>query len=294
MGLFGKLFSRSRANPDAERAKAIIKRALENSRKPQGADKMAVAGAEIRQRFFTLVKEVEANLGEPAIGIARAEGVLVVHPKLQEAIRKQPDAGILEMALTQGFITKDARRRWNEARPSLVARYRERTNTNTLLREKSAMLAIYVVSNLDAAEMAEGETSDEQDCFARVEEAAVWYRVLYELAFRFLRGQHEIFVEHLQDDLAMNLALLGSPPDLIIETMAARTQEYAKYLEWVPAENAGTKGTLVWEAAKHVGEPIGLKTHPGFLVQFVIRFLEKVDHALIHELLVGKKAANLD
>jgi hypothetical protein len=287
MGLFNKLFSRN-ANPDADRAKAIIKRALENSRKPQGADKTAVAGAEIRQRFFTLVKEVEANLGGPALGIASAEGVLMVHPKLQEELRKQPDAEVLEVALTHCFTTTDARQRLNEGWPLQVARYRGKANSETVLREKSSLLAAYVVSNLDAAEMAEGETSDEQDCFVRVEEAAVWYRVLYELAFRFLRGQHKIFVEHLQDDLAMNLALLGSPPDLIIETMAARTQEYAKYREWVPAENAGAEGTLVWEAAKHVGEPIGLKTHPGFLVQFVIRFLEKLDHALIHELLVGK------
>lgn len=290
MGLFNKLFSH-RADPDKERAKALIRKAREDSGKPQGAYQAATTGAEIRGRFFTLIEEVEADLGGPAIAVASAEGVLMVHPKLRKEMRKQPDAEILEVALTRCFITTDARRRSNEAWPSQVARYRGKTNSETVLRGKSGLLAAYVVSNLDAAEMAEGETSDEQDCVVRVEEAAVWYRVLDELAFRFLRGQREIFIDFLQDDLALNLALLGSFPDLIDETMAARSREYADYRQWVPAENAGAKGTLLWEAAKHVGEPIGLEMHPVFLLQFGTRLLKKLNGALIHELLVGRESS---
>ena len=73
--------------------------------------------------------------------------------------------------------------------------------------------------------------------------------------------------------------------------MAARSREYAEYREWVPAENAGAKGTLLWEAAKHVGEPIGLNTQPVFLLQFGTQLLEKLNKALIHELLVGEEAS---
>jgi hypothetical protein len=288
MGLFNRLFSR-RANPDAERAKALIRKAWEDSGKPQGAYKMATSGAEIRGRFFTLIEEVEADLGGPAIAITSAEGVLMVHPKLKEEIRKQPDADVLEIGFTHCFMTRDQRRRVNESWPSDVARYRGKTNSEAVLREKSALLATYLVSNLDAAEMTESEISDEQVASCKVEEAAIWYRVLDELAFRFLRGQRDIFMDFLQDYLALNLALLGSPPDLINQTMAARSREYGEYRQWVAAENAGEKGTLLWEAAKHVGEPIGLKMHPVFLLQFGTRLLEKLNRALIHELLVGKE-----
>jgi len=86
MGLFNKLFFR-RANSDAELAKALIRKAWEDSGKPQGAYKAAMSGAEIRGRFFTVIEEVEAKLGGPAIGIASAEGVLMVHPKLEEELR---------------------------------------------------------------------------------------------------------------------------------------------------------------------------------------------------------------
>src|SRR5271156_1367810 len=296
MGLFDKLFSRrarpeAERGPEADRVKAIIRKPWEDTWKPQGAYKAATAGAEIRDRFFAVIEDVEAKLGGPAIGIASAEGVLMVHPKLEEELRKQPDADVLEVALTHCFVTKDARRRLNESWPSQVARYRGKPNSDETLREKSGLLAAYVVNNLDAAELAERETSEQLDCVVRVEEAAVWYRVLDEDAFRSIRGQRDIFMDFLQYDLALNLALLGSSPDLIDETMAARSREYAEYHQWVPADNAGSKGTLLWEAAKHVGEPIGLNRHPAFLLQFGIRLLEKLEHALVHELLVGAKCS---
>jgi hypothetical protein len=275
------------------RSEALIRKAWEDSGKPRGPYKAAIAGAEIRRQFFALVEEVEASLGVHAVAIASAEGVLMVHPKLSEEIRKQPNADVLEIAFTHCFLTKDARRRVTEAWPSRVAHYQGKSNSEAVLREKSALLATYVVSNLDAAEMAEGEAS-EKVCIVQIEEAAVWYRVLDELVFQFLREQRDIFMDFLQDDLASCLALMGSPPDLINETMAGRSREYANYREWVPAENAGAKGTLLWEAAKHVGEPIGLNINPVFLLQFGTRLLEKLNRASVHELLVGKERARAD
>jgi hypothetical protein len=125
----------------------------------------------------------------------------------------------------------------------------------------------------------------------RVEEAALWYRALDELAFRFVRGHRDVFMDFLQDYLALNLALMGSSPDLINKTMAARTREYAEYRRWVPAENESPAGTLLWEAAKHVGEPVGLRTQRRFLAAFGSRFSNKLDDALIYELLVGRAHA---
>lgn len=292
MGLFNKLFSR-RVGSAKARAKAVIKQAWEKSGKPQGAYKAATHGAEIRGRFFSVVERTEAELDAPAIGIATAEGVLMVHPKLQEELRKQPDADILALALTYCIITADARRQLNEAWPAQVANYRGTANSESVLREKSELLAAYVVSNLDATEMAESETSEEQDCIVRVEEAAVWYRVLDELAFRFLHDQRDTFMDFLQDALALHLALLGSSPNLIDQTMAARSREYANCRQWLPADNAGAKGMLFWEAAKHVGEPIGLQMHPVFLLQFGNQFLKKLNGALIRQLLVGDDASSL-
>src|SRR5271155_428691 len=118
----------------------------------------------------------------------------MVHPRLLEELRKQPDAEVLEIAFTHCFVTKDALREWNEAWPSVVALYRGKDNSEPVLAEKSGLLAKHVVNNLDAAElgaaiishMEERELPDARDHVVRVEEAAVWYRVLDELAFRLL------------------------------------------------------------------------------------------------------------
>jgi hypothetical protein len=262
MRLFSKLFSRT-ADPEKERLKALLRRISEDSERPQGAHKAASAGAEIRRRFFFFKEEVEANLARPAIWFASDKGVLMVHPKLREELRKQPDAEVLEAALSNCFVTPEARRELNGAWPWFVAEYRGKENSEFVLREKSGLLAKYVVSNLGASEIGaafsdEVAKSDKQDRIVRVEEIAVWYRVLDELAFRFLRERRGMFMDFLEDDLALNLALAGSPPDLIGETMVARSREYAQYREWLPAENAPSRGTLLWEAAKHIGEPMGL------------------------------------
>ena len=207
---------------------------------------------------------MEANLGQPAIWFVSDNGVLTVHPKLREELRKQPDAEVLEVALTNCFVTPDARRELNETWPSVVAHYRGKDNSESVLLEKCGLLAKYIVGNLDAAEIGaalseEIANSDKQDRIVRVEETAIWYRVLDELVFRFLPEGRDMLMDFLEDDLATNLALVGSPPDLIGETMVARLKEYAQYREVVPTEDAPAAGTLLWEAAKHVGEPMGLQ-----------------------------------
>jgi len=74
--------------------------------------------------------------------------------------------------------------------------------------------------------------------------------------------------------------------------MEARSHEYAGYHEWSrefePEEGKGFGGTLLWEAAKRAGEPIGLHTNPAFLMTFMTRFYEKLNLASVKALLVGE------
>jgi hypothetical protein len=70
---------------------------------------------------------------------------------------------------------------------------------------------------------------DEQETSVRVEEAALWYRVIDELARRYLGPESPIFMVYVQDWLANRLALQGASPELILNRMVDRTTEYGKY-----------------------------------------------------------------
>jgi hypothetical protein len=175
---------------------------------------MAVWGAKLRSQFFELLEEHEASIGGMAIARGTAEDRLFVSPKLIERIRAQPDAMVLERALPFCFTSRDSTRRFNGDWPSYVARYRGKDNSNDLLHQKSCGLATYVAINFDAAELAttvvEVEVSDEQRCMMQVEEAAVRYTILDEMATRGLYDQSDLFLDFLSGELAFYLALLGS------------------------------------------------------------------------------------
>jgi hypothetical protein len=53
----------------------------------------------------------------------------------------------------------------------------------------------------------------------------------------------------------------------------------------MPAKDEPAAGTLLWEAAKQVGKPIGLEKNFLFLTQFGNQFLRKLNRALVRELL---------
>ena len=110
-----------------------------------------------------------------------------------------------------------------------------------------------------------------------------------ELAWRYTRDRRDLFADHFLDNLANLLALQGAPPDLICNTMADRSEEYAQYKEVVPKGDQGTRGTLLWEAAKHVGRAIGIDHDPVFWVAFGACFIDRLKHALIYELLTGQE-----
>lgn len=291
MGVFGKRFS-PKADPDAERFVARTKRESEGLKKPKGgAYDIAVLGAQTYRRFFGLLMEFEAKCGRPYT-IDTAENRVHFNPKLIEAIRAQPDVDALESALPFCLRTEEDRDRFNGEWPSRVASYRGKNNSPPVLEQKGALLGVHVAINLDSALLAsticQVEISYDQRSIMQVEEAFVWYRVLDEMATHFLHDQSDLLLPALAGELTFRLALMGSAPDLICETMGERSREYSKYGQWLPAKDEGAKGTLLWEAGKHVGAPIGLNEDPAFLMPFSHRLLEKLSHLSLYELLLGK------
>jgi hypothetical protein len=97
----------------------------------------------------------------------------------------------------------------------------------------------------------------------RVEEASLWYRIIDELAQSYLVNDYLIFIfiAYFQGLLAYRLALQCASPELILNKMLKRTTEYGNYQKWLPGDDEGTDGTLLWEAAKHIGEPLDYKSH---------------------------------
>src|ERR1700760_1332291 len=177
MHLFQKLFSGK--HRDAATANYLIEEALSGAQS-------ATIGAETRQRVFSIIEMVEAEINQLAVAIAQDTAVLMIHPKLIEEIRKRPDGGIIERALHLCFPTPAASRLLNAKWPARVAKYKYTTNTEEILREKAAILATFVSYNLDAGiteirahlesyapEMAE-EQVQKKEGLVRLEEAACW------------------------------------------------------------------------------------------------------------------------
>lgn len=299
MGLFGKLFSK-RVNPDAERALRLFEQALDDSKKPQGLYKMARLGAETRQQLLKLIEEVEAEIGQTALAFAQDVGAMGVHPKLIELLRDEPGDSLLhESTLYVAFPTPYGRRRFNEQWPSAVGKYHGRHNSKELLREKGHILASLIANNLDIAisifpQTGENvrELTDEQETAVRLEEAALWNRIIFQLAHGYLGSDFTLFMDFFEDSLANVLALQGAPPDSIFSAMKDRTIEYARYCKWIPSDDEGTGGTLLWEAAKHIGETLDCSTNPFFLIKFGVIFIERLNRALVYEFLTGKQDSN--
>jgi hypothetical protein len=307
MHLVQMLFS-SKYRKDYTKSRQDFEEIVRNLKKPRGAAKSAALGAETRQRVFSVIETVEAELNQLAVVIAQDTGVLMMHPKLIEEVRKHPDREIIEHALTLCFSTPAASRLLNENWPATVYKYKSLLNTEDVLREKAMIFAAYVTNNLDAGtteirahldiyapEISEEQTQN-QEGLVRLEEAACWYRIIDELAYRLLPDeQRSLFMDHFEDHLANLLALQGASPDVLSQTLAKRTNEYGDYRKWIPEKDEGTKGTLLWEAAKHVGEPFGYRAsgNPIFLMKFGVRFLERLERALVHELLTGPRGQAL-
>jgi hypothetical protein len=299
MSLFRKLLRNTQQRRDAAQAEEIIELALRRSREPKGCAKSAELGADIRNRLLTVVHEIEKETGEPAVVFA-ADGTLI-HPRLIEALGKRRDDGEpLRLSINSCFINPHATQYVNEPWPTTVDRYHCRPNGGEVIHEKATLLAAFVVHNLNVAveareqlkaagfEGVEQSLTEEQELLVKCEEAALWYRIIDELAYGFIREFRSLFVDYFLDTSAHLLGLQGASPALICQTMVERSEEYARYREWT-ADVDRMAGTLLWKASKHVGGPFGLERHFMFTTMFGTLFLMRVERALVYELLTGSQ-----
>jgi hypothetical protein len=287
MGLSGKLFPRHDTSGEA---------------KPQGTYKAAVFGARIRSRLFQIIDEVQAEIGMQPIALSSDGTTLLTRPELDKRLKKESDCNMLELALLTAIQTLGLVRWFNEQWPSAVEKYRGRQNTPDLLREKARSLASYILNNLVAGQVYKGiypgesELSLGEDYSTQLEEAACWCRIVDELAQRGLGPgtQTHLLAAYIQDQLAYLLALRGvASPDTICNTMAARTDEYGRYQKWLrEGGEPPYAGTLLWEAAKHIGYPLGCDKDAIFHAAFVEAFVDRVTRAPIFELLTGQDASD--
>jgi hypothetical protein len=265
--------SRQAAAASNEYVQGIFAHAMEEAKKPRGAYRSALLGAETRCKLLIVIADVEAETGVPAVFVASDTGDLMEHPRLTLVLENDD---LLRAAVPLCFPSvHNIREQW----PSVIAAHRDNPNTPDMLRQKAGVLAMFILAT-------------EYDV---LENAALWYRVIDEEAFVYIREDRDLFADYLQDSLAHNLALQGYAVDEICGTMAERSKEYAQYRGWRGKEQPtrivlsdGTEstmdlpadGTLLCEAFKHFkGSPERLNYNFG--LQFV--------QAHVYELLTGKE-----
>jgi hypothetical protein len=291
-----RFFPNRQQRLDAAKARQIIEDAWRKSREPKGCAESVKSGAEIRDHLLSLVDEIEEETGEP--GIIFAADKTLVHPRLIEALEKrQHDGELLRLAIDSCFVNPNFARYMNETWATTVKRYRCRPNNEDLIREKACILALFVVHNLGTAIAVRNALAttknecltEEQQTIIKIEEAACWYRVIDELAYRFIREHRPLFADFFAANLAKQLALQGAPPSFICRTMTARSEEYARYREWATDDINGMAKTLLWNAAKHVAVPLGFEPDILVAAMFGTEFVERVKRALVYELLTGNE-----
>jgi hypothetical protein len=293
MSLFRRFFPTTQQRCDAEQARQIIACALLKSREPKGCAKSAESGAVIRDRLLTVVEEFERQTGEPAVVFA-ADGTLT-DQRLIEALHQRCDDGeLLKLAIPSCFVNPNSTQYVNETWPATVERYYSRPNSPDLIDEKATVLAAFVVHNLDAGTEArrtligevQSELTRDIEVIVKIEEAACWYRIVDEFAYRRIREYRSLFVDLFLDTLVRQLALGGAQPNLICRILAERSEEYIKYRELFLDER------FLWNVAKHVAVPVGYERHFLFTKIFGICLIERVERALIFELLTGQHLSN--
>jgi hypothetical protein len=303
MSFFRRLLPNAQQRRETAKAIEIFERALRESRKPIGCAKSAELGADIRGRLLTLVDEIEKETGEPAV-IFAADGTLI-HPRLIETLGKRHDDGeLLRLSINSCFVNPHATQYLNEPWPTIVEKYQHRPNNTELIYEKANLLAAFLVHNLNVAVEAreqlkaagfqgvEQSLTEEHELLVKCEEAALWYRIIDELAFGLIREFRSLFIDYFLDTLADQLGLQGASPKLICRTMVERSKEYAQYREWT-ADVDHMAGTLLWNASKHVGGPFGSGRDFMFTTVFGTLFLMRVERALVYELLTGNNKRNM-
>ncbi len=267
-----------------ERLAEFLAQTLPERKKPQGLTRMAVMGAETRCQLVDVIEKFEAETGRSVFLLTdTAEGVvrMFVDRELNELIQKSPYGELLHLALFTAFPTLD--RQITENWSAIVETYHAQPTTKDLLFEKADRLSHYIILKLDIAPrlytvLYENgpELSDEQRQLVKLEEAAVWFRVIDEMAHWCFRSKRPFFMDYFEDALAYHLAMQGASPDAISTTIEDRMNEYGPYRKWVSGGDEPAAGTLLWEAGKHLQAALGVGRHALFQVYFADWFLKSV------------------
>src|SRR6266851_3787574 len=149
MSLLGRRWFPKKDSPATDQMKRLLEDAWQRASQPQGAAQSAQSGAEIRQRLLSVIQETEGKIGQLALAFAAKDGVMMIHPKLLEAIRQRGDREIIEPAIGLCFPTTAAKQEFDSTWPATVAQYGRKANTQEVLREKSNALAAFITNNLD-------------------------------------------------------------------------------------------------------------------------------------------------
>jgi hypothetical protein len=196
--------SRRAAAASNEYVQGIFAHAMEEAKKPRGAYRSALLGAEIRCKLLIVIADVEAETGVPAVFVASDTGHLMEHPRLTLVLENDD---LLRAVVPLCFPSvHNFREQW----PSVIAAHRDKPNTPDMLRQKAGELAMFILAT-------------ENDV---LENAALWYRVIDEEAFVYIREDRDLFADYLQDSLARYLALQGYAVDEICGTMAQFVQAH--------------------------------------------------------------------
>jgi hypothetical protein len=299
---------RKKTDPQLERFVQTIAQTLAECKKPRSFAAAAVEGARMRSRFFAVLEKFEAETGRAGIFFQDAVGgkqLMFVESQLMELIQRHPDNKLLEAALYDAFSTPDITRQVNEALPTIVAMHQARPNAEDVLAEKACILSRHILHNLGICTelynvLSEAwkdtfcghEVSYEESQAVKIEEAAIWFRIIDELAHWYIPAERSLFMEHFADWFGYHLALQGASPAAVSKTMKDRLTQYSSYKIWGPEGHASLKDTAIGEGGKHVMAVLGLSEHFYFQVVFENWFLRCVKQALVYELLSGKNRSS--
>src|SRR5665213_2064320 len=214
MDIWERLFKKRRAADAAFHP--FVGAVEERVRTPKGPRKSAEGGAQIRAELWAIIEGVEAKTGRHAFGFAGEDQVIMTSEALEVAIGANHESKLLRSGFSCMFMTPQTKASLLDYWSSAVDGFEGKPNTRHLLREKAALLATFVLHHYDipclAADPAISPTALEDDTInqLKLEAVAAWYRIIDELAYRFIRSDRDLFCDYLQDSLANLLALQGS------------------------------------------------------------------------------------
>ena len=251
----------------------------------------------VRDKLFEVIESVEAKTGSHAYAFALDgdEQVLVVSDALTAALKNHQLGDLLEPSFQLLFTTRATKRDVIKNWPSTIKSFSEKRNDADTLKGKASILACYILNHYDIpCDVLLAETSvspqidEDVEIELKLEAAASWYRLIDELAFRFIRNKRDLFSDYLQDSLAELLALQGATPDAITSRVVERSTEYAGIKDWI-REAGEEASSLLWQMGKHALAPLGVEKNYRRIHAHSRLLLRALEQAMVRELLLGQQ-----